>query len=137
MLPVASTLVSHPLICKFPSGWQHQSRTFKTRGEDACLACETGAALRVVGELPREDLDRHVTTELAVVRAVYLAHPGRAECGADLVRAEQVTASVLSKGDCRQRGGRRQFERPGVAESWPRVKPVSNVETGGRPAWTA
>ena len=38
-----------------------------------------------------QDLDRHVTPELAVAGAIHLAHPARAERGEDRVRSELTT----------------------------------------------
>ncbi len=49
------------------------------RGERLGLAFEPRQARRVRGELPGQDLDRHVALELGVARAVDLAHPTRTD----------------------------------------------------------
>jgi hypothetical protein len=57
-------------------------------GENLCFALETGQTLGVLGDVFRQDLDRDVTLELRVGRAVDLAHAARTERGGDLVRTE-------------------------------------------------
>ena len=49
------------------------------RGEQARFAREAGAALGVGCEVRRQDLDRDVAPELAVARAIDLAHAAGAE----------------------------------------------------------
>ena len=56
--------------------------------EQPRLALEPGATIRVRGERVRQDLDRDVARKLAVMCAIDLAHPARAEQRPDLVRAE-------------------------------------------------
>ena len=57
------------------------------RGDGARLTLEALASLGIVGDLRRQDLDRHVPTEPGVAGAVDLAHPARAEPRVDLIRA--------------------------------------------------
>ena len=52
------------------------------------FAREAGAAFGIGGEVGREDLDRDVATELAVARAIDLAHAAGAERGHDRVGSE-------------------------------------------------
>ena len=82
------------------------------RGEQARFAREAGAAFRIGGEVRRQDLDRHVATELAVARAIDLAHAASAERGDDpcTVRAPAsiivsaiAAAGVRGSGRCRTR----------------------------------
>ena len=61
------------------------------RGEKLRFALETRDALRVVDESVGQDLDRDVTTELRVARAVDLAHAARTERADDFIRAETRT----------------------------------------------
>ena len=63
------------------------------RGEDLRLSLEPGDALGVVGEAIRQDLNRHVATELRVARAIDLAHPARAQWRGDLVDTEADAGS--------------------------------------------
>jgi hypothetical protein len=58
------------------------------RGEDLGFALKTGHAVRVMREFGREDLQRDITIELGVPRAVDLPHAAGAKRGEDLVRAE-------------------------------------------------
>src|SRR5262245_64709400 len=57
-------------------------------GQELRLALEPRDAIGIGQEQRREKLDGHVATELCVARLVDLAHPARAECGQNLVRAE-------------------------------------------------
>jgi hypothetical protein len=52
------------------------------------FALEADQTVRVLGEERREDLDRHVAIELAVARAVHVAHPATAKVVDDRIRAE-------------------------------------------------
>jgi hypothetical protein len=52
------------------------------------LLLEALAAIGVVCELLRENLDRELAPEALVARAVHLAHASRAEGSEDLVRTE-------------------------------------------------
>jgi hypothetical protein len=58
------------------------------RGQHFGLALEARQALRVVREGFRQHLKRHVALQLAIPRAVYLAHPSRADGCEDFGRAE-------------------------------------------------
>ena len=58
------------------------------RGKQARFPREAGAALGIGREVRRQDLDRDVTTELAVARATDLAHAAGAEPRDDRVGAE-------------------------------------------------
>jgi hypothetical protein len=49
------------------------------RGKHARLAHKPRAAFGIAGEVRRQTLDRDVATELAVARAVHLAHAARAK----------------------------------------------------------
>ena len=60
----------------------------RQRSEQARLAFETRQPLGVARELQRQRLDRDVTTESRVLRAIHLAHAAGAERGDDLVRPE-------------------------------------------------
>ena len=66
------------------------------RGEQARFAREAGAALGIGGEVRRQDLDRDVAPELAVARAIDLAHAAGAERRDDRVGAE-LTADHLTR----------------------------------------
>ena len=75
----------------------HASRVFETvdggdarmieRGEHVRLACEQRQALRVVGEHVGEYLQRDVTIQLGIARAIHLPHATRAQDAFDPVRA--------------------------------------------------
>ena len=52
------------------------------------LARETRAAVRVGGKERRKNLERDVAPQLAVVRAIHLAHAACAHERDDLIRAE-------------------------------------------------
>ena len=56
--------------------------------ENPGFALEADQTVRVLGEERREDLDRHVAIELAVARAVDIAHPATAKEVHDRIRAE-------------------------------------------------
>ena len=58
------------------------------RGGRARLGLEPAQALGIVGDVRRQDLDGDVAPEPAVVRAVHLTHPARAEGGTEHVRPE-------------------------------------------------
>jgi hypothetical protein len=58
------------------------------RGEQPRFARKPRAALEIVLEVPRQDLDRNVPTQLTVVRAIHLPHPTRAEHTGNRVRAK-------------------------------------------------
>ena len=57
-------------------------------GDRLRLALEAGERVRVLGEVPRQDLHRDVALELGVARAEHDAHAALAELGDDLVRSE-------------------------------------------------
>ena len=63
------------------------------RGEDLSFAAETGDALGIVRERGRQDLQRHVTSELRVLGAVDLAHAAAAYERDDFVGAEASARS--------------------------------------------
>ena len=44
--------------------------------------------LLIAGERLRQDLDRDITIELRIPRAVHLSHAAHADLGGDLIRAE-------------------------------------------------
>ena len=56
--------------------------------ENLRFALEADQTVRVLGEERREDLDRNVAIELAVARAVDVAHPATAKEVHDRIRAE-------------------------------------------------
>ena len=58
------------------------------RRENLRFTTEASEAFRMVRDLGQQDLERHVTIELGVMRAIHLAHPAGAEQGDDLVEAE-------------------------------------------------
>ena len=66
------------------------------RGEQARLAREAGAAFGIGGEVRWKDLDRHVATELAVARAIDLAHAAGAKWCDDAVRPELLSYHCFS-----------------------------------------
>ena len=85
------------------------------RREQARFAREAGAALGIGREVRRQDLDRDVTTELAVARAIDLAHATGAERRHDRVRAEVPAdhlASVWSSPEVARGDRRRSLEEP-------------------------
>lgn len=55
------------------------------------LTLESGQALGVLGEAVGKYLDRHITPQLGVGRAIDLAHSARTEEGGYLVRANLET----------------------------------------------
>ena len=57
-------------------------------GRGARLLLEAAAAIRISGELFRQDLDRHLAAQPRVARPVDLAHAAGAERRENLVRAE-------------------------------------------------
>jgi hypothetical protein len=65
------------------------------RGEEARFACEAGAAFGVSGKVRWQNLNRDVTPELAVARAIHLSHAASPKRRDDLVRAE-LTADHLT-----------------------------------------
>jgi hypothetical protein len=83
------------------------------RGQEARFARETGTTFGVGGEVRRQNLDRDVSPELAVARAIDLAHAASAERGDDRVRAEvtvqQRLFAVCNRGEA---GARWLFEKP-------------------------
>ncbi len=74
------------------------------------LAREAGAALGIGGEVGRQDLDRHVATELAVARAIDLAHAAGAERSDDRVGAELTSDEIRARESAGDNGGCRTFE---------------------------
>jgi len=58
------------------------------RGERLRFAFESRQSIRIVGERVGKNLQRDVTIEFRVPRAIDLAHPTRAERGDDLVGSE-------------------------------------------------
>ena len=62
------------------------------RREQSRFTFETRQTIRVRGEPRRQDLDRHVASELLVARPVHLAHATRAQRLHDLVRSEAIAA---------------------------------------------
>ena len=68
------------------------------RGEHAGFALEAGQPIGVGDEQRRQDLDRHIASELCVARAVDVAHPAGAHQLHDLVRAEAIAALQRTAG---------------------------------------
>jgi hypothetical protein len=60
-------------------------------GEQPRFACETCATLGICREMRRQEFERDVTTELAVVCAIHVAHASRAERCDDFVWTEVAT----------------------------------------------
>ena len=58
------------------------------RGEQPCLAPETGQPVGVGRERPGQHLERHVPVERGIAGAVDLAHSALAYLGGDRIRAE-------------------------------------------------
>ena len=83
------------------------------RGEDLRLAAEPGQALRLVGDLGREHLERDVAPELQVAGAEHLSHPARADRLEDLVvpdpgsRSELLHSGILQAAPRADRGSGR------------------------------
>ena len=65
------------------------------RGEDLRLAAEPGQALRLIGDLGREDLEGDVAPELEVAGAEHLSHPARADRVEDLVVPDSIAWAQL------------------------------------------
>ena len=61
------------------------------RREDLGLSLESPQSFRVLGELIRQDLDRHIPAELPVSRPIDLSHPAFADRLEDLVVGEFMT----------------------------------------------
>jgi hypothetical protein len=61
------------------------------RGEGTSFAIEACAPLLVNQPDGRQDLDRHIATEAAVMRSIHLAHPSGAEQGVDGKGADAAT----------------------------------------------
>ena len=55
------------------------------RGQYQRLALETGETIRITREGVRQHLQRHLTIQLEVARAVDFTHPAGAKCGKDFV----------------------------------------------------
>ena len=70
------------------------------RGEHVRLALEARHALGIVAEPVRDDLDRHVATELRVARAIDLAHAPGADKREDLVGAKASAGCQGQKVRC-------------------------------------
>jgi hypothetical protein len=77
------------------------------RGEHARLAREAGAALRVGGQVQRQDLQRDVAPQLRIARAIHLAHATRAERCEDAVGPE---LAIDHRDAGRRHAGRRVFQ---------------------------
>jgi catechol 2,3-dioxygenase-like lactoylglutathione lyase family enzyme len=60
-------------------------------GDDGRLPFEAGPSLRVVRDLGRQHLDRHVSSQAAVVAAIDVTHPAGAELLEDVVVREPGT----------------------------------------------
>jgi hypothetical protein len=60
------------------------------RGERAGFALEAGQALGIVCKCLRQDLNRNVTLELRVPRAIDNTHTARADLGANFIGASWV-----------------------------------------------
>ena len=75
--------------------------------ENLCFALEADQTVRVLGEEQREDLDRNVAIELAVARAVHIAHPATAKEVHDRIRAELPADERRSLLCCSHRRNRR------------------------------
>ena len=58
------------------------------RRDDACLAFEALAPLRIVGKRRRQDLDRDFASKPGIARAIDLAHAAFTEVRENFVRAE-------------------------------------------------
>src|SRR5262249_34444857 len=58
------------------------------RREHLRFALEAGESIGIERELRRQDLERDVTTELGIVRAIHVAHAARSEQRHDLVGTE-------------------------------------------------
>jgi len=69
-------------------------------GQELCLALETRQTLPVFDERRGEHLDRHVTLQLGVGRAVDLPHPALAQRGGDLVGAETNAGAECHSRPC-------------------------------------
>ena len=58
------------------------------RGQDVRFAREPRAAIRVAGDVRRQNLHRDFTSQLRVTRAIHLAHAAGAEQTDDFVGAD-------------------------------------------------
>ena len=82
------------------------------RRERPRFAREAGAALGIGGEVRGQDLDRDVATELAVARAIDLAHAAGAERRHDRVGPEPTIDHRRRAGRSRGHAGGRALEEP-------------------------
>jgi len=62
------------------------------RRKDLCLTLEASQSFRILGELIRQNLDRHIPAELSISRPINLAHPALPDGLDDLVVGEFVTS---------------------------------------------
>ena len=58
------------------------------RRENACFAFKAHQPIRNTGEVLRQDLDRDITPQLRIARAIHLAHPARTEQRVDSIDAD-------------------------------------------------
>jgi hypothetical protein len=58
------------------------------RGEHLGFPLKSSQAFEISGDGVWEDLHRDIASEFRVARAIHLAHPARADCRQNLVRAE-------------------------------------------------
>ena len=57
-------------------------------GKEFGFTLETGNTVGVLSELFRQDLDRHISTELCVFGLIHLPHAAFANLGSDFVMGE-------------------------------------------------
>jgi hypothetical protein len=75
------------------------------RGEDVGLARKPGDPFGLLGKRRRQDLDRHLSPELQILRAIDLPHPACTKGGEDLIGTE------TGAGGKHRRGTRRDYRR--------------------------
>src|SRR5437870_10278355 len=68
------------------------------RREDLCLAPEACHAIGIVDETVWQNLQRDITPELRIARAIHLSHAAGTNRREDLVGAESSTGSKSHKG---------------------------------------
>ena len=66
------------------------------RREHARFAFEPGKAIRIAGEGPRQELDRHVSAQSRIASAIDLAHAAHSDALVDLIDPEAPTGKHRS-----------------------------------------
>ena len=76
----------------------------RERGDGLRLALEARAAIRIVGERRRQDLDGDVAVEPRIAGAIDLAHAARADGAEHLVRSKTGYRDSVASFSTRDRG---------------------------------